>query len=185
MAVVKVVSLPVLLRLDGHSQGTPPFGGICAHAIHSPIGNDCAHVRMSYRAAPRSPAAQPLSTERLLRWHSASQRHIRRLFADLRRPQTCARPGSAYAPLGRRSSRRRWPMKNATFFGACGVPDTMHITVKVAVRLGRVVGVSAYRLGPPELAGVVERVVRCLPCSGSDGSGSRPKRLSSIGVKRE
>jgi hypothetical protein len=55
------------------------------------------------------------------------------------------------------------PMQNATFLGGCGVPASMHVTVKVAVRMGRAVGVSVYP-SPPSLAiaACVERAVRGL-----------------------
>jgi hypothetical protein len=55
------------------------------------------------------------------------------------------------------------PMRNATFLGACGAPDSMHVTVKVAVRGGRAVGVSVYT-SPPDahVAGCIDRAVRGL-----------------------
>jgi hypothetical protein len=36
------------------------------------------------------------------------------------------------------------PMKNAAFISGCGAPDSMKVTVKVAVKNGRAVGVSVY-----------------------------------------
>ena len=40
------------------------------------------------------------------------------------------------------------PLKNATFLGACGAPDSMKVIVKVAVKMGRAVGVSVYTTPP-------------------------------------
>jgi hypothetical protein len=55
------------------------------------------------------------------------------------------------------------PMQNATFLGACGVPSSTHVTVKVAIRGGHAVGVSVYAIPPSApLAGCVERQVRGL-----------------------
>ena len=54
-------------------------------------------------------------------------------------------------------------MRNATFLGACGAPDSMKVTVKVAIKMGRAVGVSVYTNPPsPGVAGCVERSVRGL-----------------------
>ena len=55
------------------------------------------------------------------------------------------------------------PMRNGTFLGVCGTPDSMHVTVKVAIRGGRAVGVSVYT-NPPngQIAGCVDRQVRNL-----------------------
>ena len=36
------------------------------------------------------------------------------------------------------------PMRNASFLGACGAPESMKVTVKVAIKRGRAVGVSVY-----------------------------------------
>jgi hypothetical protein len=36
------------------------------------------------------------------------------------------------------------PLRNATFLNSCGAPDSMHVTVKVAIKMGRAVGVSVY-----------------------------------------
>jgi hypothetical protein len=55
------------------------------------------------------------------------------------------------------------PMKNAAFISGCGAPDSMKVTVKIAVKNGRAVGVSVYT-NPPN-AGVsscVDRHVRGL-----------------------
>ena len=55
------------------------------------------------------------------------------------------------------------PMRNATFLGACGAPDSMHVTVKVAIRGGRALGVSVYTVPPnPQIAGCIDRSVRDL-----------------------
>jgi hypothetical protein len=55
------------------------------------------------------------------------------------------------------------PMRNATFLSACGVPDSTHVTVKVAIRNGRAVGVSVYSTPKsPESDGCVDRRVRGL-----------------------
>jgi hypothetical protein len=53
------------------------------------------------------------------------------------------------------------PMRNGTFLDACGVPSTTKVTVKVAIRHGRAVGVSAYATPPSrEMAWCIERHVR-------------------------
>jgi hypothetical protein len=55
------------------------------------------------------------------------------------------------------------PTHDGTFLDACGVPNRTHMTVKVAIRNGRAVGVSVYALPPSrEIAGCVERHVRGL-----------------------
>ncbi len=55
------------------------------------------------------------------------------------------------------------PLNNATFLGACGAPDSMKVTVKVAVKMGRAVGVSVYT-NPPNggIASCIDRHVRGL-----------------------
>lgn len=55
------------------------------------------------------------------------------------------------------------PMKNAAFISGCGAPDSMKVTVRVAVKNGRAYGVSVYP--SPANAGVarcVDRHVRAL-----------------------
>lgn len=55
------------------------------------------------------------------------------------------------------------PMKNASFISGCGAPDSMKVTVRVAVKNGRAVGVSVYP--SPSNAAVaqcVDRHVRAL-----------------------
>ena len=55
------------------------------------------------------------------------------------------------------------PMRSGTFLDTCGVPATTKVTVKVAIRHGRAVGVSAYATpSNRELAWCVERQVRGL-----------------------
>jgi hypothetical protein len=55
------------------------------------------------------------------------------------------------------------PMRNATFLGGCGAPDSMKVTVKVAIKMGRAVGVSVYTNPPsPGVASCVDRAVRGL-----------------------
>jgi hypothetical protein len=55
------------------------------------------------------------------------------------------------------------PMRNGTFLDACGVPEDCQVTVKVAIRGGRAVGVSVYTIPPnPQMSGCVERHVRGL-----------------------
>jgi hypothetical protein len=55
------------------------------------------------------------------------------------------------------------PMRNTAFLGACGAPDSMHVTVKVAIRGGHAVGVSVYTTPPnPQIAGCIDRSVRNL-----------------------
>jgi eukaryotic-like serine/threonine-protein kinase len=55
------------------------------------------------------------------------------------------------------------PLRNATFLNSCGAPDSMHVTVKVAIKMGRAVGVSVYS-SPPNagVASCVDRAVRNL-----------------------
>lgn len=61
------------------------------------------------------------------------------------------------------------PMKNASFISGCGAPDSMKVTVKVAIKNGRAVGVSVYP-NPPDakVASCIDRHVRGLgwPSSG-------------------
>jgi hypothetical protein len=53
------------------------------------------------------------------------------------------------------------PLKNAAFLGACGAPDSMKVQVKVAVKMGRAVGVSVYTTPPnPQVASCIDHHVR-------------------------
>lgn len=53
------------------------------------------------------------------------------------------------------------PMRNGAFVGECGAPDSMKVTVKVAIKLGRPVGVSVITSPPdPDIAGCIDRYVR-------------------------
>jgi hypothetical protein len=55
------------------------------------------------------------------------------------------------------------PMKNAAFIDACGAPSNMKVTVKVAVKMGRAVGVSVYtNPSQPSVASCIDRHVRGL-----------------------
>lgn len=55
------------------------------------------------------------------------------------------------------------PMRNAAFISGCGAPDSMKVTVRVAVQGGRAVGVSVYPNPPnPAVASCVARHVRGL-----------------------
>jgi hypothetical protein len=54
------------------------------------------------------------------------------------------------------------PMRNVTFLDACGVPSSTRVTVKVAIRAGRAVGVSVYSTPKSDADGCVERRVRNL-----------------------
>ena len=55
------------------------------------------------------------------------------------------------------------PMRNAAFISGCGAPDSMKVTVKVAVKNGRAVGVSVYTNPPnPTVAACIDRHVRGL-----------------------
>jgi hypothetical protein len=55
------------------------------------------------------------------------------------------------------------PMKNASFISGCGAPDSMKVTVRVAIKNGHAVGVSVYTNPPnPAVAGCVDRHVRGL-----------------------
>ena len=55
------------------------------------------------------------------------------------------------------------PMRNGAFLGACNAPQSMHITVKTVVKMGRAIGVSVYTT--PASGGVascIDRAVRNL-----------------------
>jgi hypothetical protein len=55
------------------------------------------------------------------------------------------------------------PMRSAAFISACGAPDSMKVTVKVAVKMGRAVGVSVYTTPPnPGVSSCIDRSVRGL-----------------------
>jgi hypothetical protein len=55
------------------------------------------------------------------------------------------------------------PMRNAAFISGCGAPDSMKVTVKVAIKMGRAVGVSVYTNPPnPGVQSCVDRHVRGL-----------------------
>lgn len=55
------------------------------------------------------------------------------------------------------------PMRNAAFISGCGAPDSMKVTVKVAVKSGRAAGVSVYTNPPNQgVASCVDRQVRGL-----------------------
>jgi hypothetical protein len=55
------------------------------------------------------------------------------------------------------------PMRNAAFISGCGAPNSMKVTVKVAVKNGRAVGVSVYTNPPnPTVAACIDRHVRGL-----------------------
>lgn len=61
------------------------------------------------------------------------------------------------------------PMHNGAFVGECGAPDSMKVTVKVAIKLGRASGVSVSTSPPdPDIAGCIDRYVRTFswPSSG-------------------
>lgn len=55
------------------------------------------------------------------------------------------------------------PMANGSYISACGAPGDMKVTVRVAVKMGRAMGVSVYTVPPnPAVAGCVDRHVRGL-----------------------
>ncbi len=55
------------------------------------------------------------------------------------------------------------PMRNAAFISGCGAPDSMKVTVRVAVKNGRAYGVSVYPNPPnPAVARCIDRHVRAL-----------------------
>lgn len=55
------------------------------------------------------------------------------------------------------------PMHNATFLSACGAPDSMKVTVRVAIKMGRAIGVSVYTIPPNgQVASCVDHAVRGL-----------------------
>jgi eukaryotic-like serine/threonine-protein kinase len=55
------------------------------------------------------------------------------------------------------------PMKNASFITGCGAPDSMKVTVRVAIKNGRAYGVSVYTNPPnPQVQSCVDRHVRGL-----------------------
>ena len=55
------------------------------------------------------------------------------------------------------------PMANGSYIAACGAPADMKVTVRVAVKMGRAMGVSVYTVPPnPAVQGCVDRHVRGL-----------------------
>ncbi|MFO0679895.1 MAG: hypothetical protein U0169_25450 [Polyangiaceae bacterium] len=53
------------------------------------------------------------------------------------------------------------PLANGAVLGACGTPASTAVTIKVAVKLGRAVGVSVYTTPPnPAVSGCIDRAVR-------------------------
>jgi len=53
------------------------------------------------------------------------------------------------------------PMRNGAFVGECGAPDSMKVTVQVAIKMGRPAGVSvSTRPTDPDVAGCIDRYVR-------------------------
>ena len=53
------------------------------------------------------------------------------------------------------------PMRNGAFVGECGAPDSMKVTVQVAIKMGRPAGVSVSTRPPdPDVAGCIDRYVR-------------------------
>jgi hypothetical protein len=53
------------------------------------------------------------------------------------------------------------PMRSGAFAGECGAPDSMKVTVKVAIKTGRAAGVSVSTSPPdPDVAGCIDRYVR-------------------------
>ncbi len=55
------------------------------------------------------------------------------------------------------------PLRHASFIGGCGAPDDMKVTVRVAVKMGRAVGVTV-TTNPPSggVAACIDRTVRAL-----------------------
>jgi hypothetical protein len=55
------------------------------------------------------------------------------------------------------------PLRHASFISSCGAPDDMHVTVRVAVKMGRAVGVTV-STNPPNggVAACIDRAVRGL-----------------------
>jgi len=54
-------------------------------------------------------------------------------------------------------------MRSGAFVGECGAPDSMKVTVKVAVKGGRAVGVSVYTTPPdPRVSSCIDGAVRRL-----------------------
>jgi hypothetical protein len=70
--------------------------------------------------------------------------------------------GQASAP-DLNDSQLAGPMRNASFLNSCGAPNSMKVTVRVAIKMGRAVGVSVYT-NPPNsgVAACVDRAVRGL-----------------------
>jgi hypothetical protein len=55
------------------------------------------------------------------------------------------------------------PLRHASFIGSCGAPDDMKVTVRVAVKMGRAVGVTVSTVPPNGgIAGCIDRSVRGL-----------------------
>lgn len=52
-------------------------------------------------------------------------------------------------------------MSDGSFVSDCGAPDSMSVRVKVAIKMGRAVGVSVYTQPPAvDVAGCIDRHVR-------------------------
>jgi hypothetical protein len=55
------------------------------------------------------------------------------------------------------------PMRNAAFLNSCGAPDSMKVTVRVAIKMGHAVGVSVYTTPPNSgIASCIDHAVRGL-----------------------
>jgi hypothetical protein len=55
------------------------------------------------------------------------------------------------------------PLRDGSFLDACGVPTSTQVTVKVAIRNGRAVGITVYPVPPSApIAGCIERHVKGL-----------------------
>lgn len=55
------------------------------------------------------------------------------------------------------------PMSDGSFISECGAPDSMGVTVKVAIKMGRAVGVSVSTNPPaPDVAGCIDHHIRKL-----------------------
>lgn len=53
------------------------------------------------------------------------------------------------------------PMRDGVFVSECGAPDSMKVTVKVAIKMGHAAGVSVSTSPPdPDIAGCIDRYVR-------------------------
>lgn len=133
--------------MEGVAHCVASFYGAQAHGP-APL-DGCTELALPINFVPRSDAADPSrpSYEEMLARAQGNGSGIT-MGSDLTDAQLSA------------------PMRNATFISGCGAPDSMKVTIKVAVHHGRAVGVSVYttaaNLGDDEVTRCVDTHVRSL-----------------------